>query len=265
MQCVILDIMNEINNPQLPAQQIQIKKGLSPKLLLLVAILFGCLCGSVGFVSGFVLRGDGSANGVVSPTPALVTNTPVATITVTVTPTETAQDPDTYEGWISYILSDCQIRLKAPAEWQPGKRGEFDTCGSFKAGTDSFTDFTTYEGLAIFFMPFLSSKTSESLFAFDRENSKDYISNLDFRGTFSFGNDFLLDDVQTRKLNGKDITQARIERKNSGIADYIFYSVAGRDYVIAIGGTDSLKQKALIDDMLASIEFIEPLNTRTNE
>ncbi|KXK09758.1 MAG: hypothetical protein UZ20_WS6002000326 [candidate division WS6 bacterium OLB21] len=67
------------------------------------------------------------------------------------------------------------------------------------------------------------------------------------------------------KLNGKDITQARIERKNSGIADYIFYSVAGRDYVIAIGGTDSLKQKALIDDMLASIEFIEPLNTRTNE
>lgn len=213
---------------------------------------------------GFSLRS--SLQGTVTPTPTpSPTPTPLVTTTVTgtVTPTATT-DPDAYDGWSTYVLSDCNIRIKVPSDWYPGKRGDLGACGSFRTipntGFDTFDD---YEGTLVIFAPFLDDSESESVLAFPQEDYNAYLDRVETDPVKAGDSkDLLIGDVRESLLIDKPTKRATIRRVATGTSEHIFYGLFGREFVIMSGGTTLAENQETIDLMLASIQFIEPIQGR---
>jgi len=239
-------------------QQISTVKKVKPLTLLFVLFMCGGL--TVGFLLGFVARGlfssGNGGNGQPTPTPSGV----VPSVDVSVSPTPTGDGnggngEDDYDGWIQYVLSDCQIKLLGPAEFTPGLRGEQGTCGSFTVGSNqTISSFDNYPGMFMLFMPFL--KQEDSLYGFKEEDVERYIDNLVTDPTKVRNNDLLLNESDFT-LAGKEVKLYEIKRFGLGTANFIFYEELGREYVIIYSGEALGDFKGDVELLLRSVVTIE--------
>ncbi len=233
------------------------------KPLTSVLVLFICGGLTVGFIGGFLTRGLFAETPVVSPstTPTPVITGPAVSITGSVSPTPSQPGDDkSYEGWIRYVLSDCEIKLLGPKEFSPGLRGEQGTCGSFTAASNQTVgNFDSFDGMFMLFMPFLEAK--DSTYGFKNANNvAEYLQSL--------GTDPVKDKARDVKLSEEPITIAgtdtkilKIQRVGMGTAFHIFYKLYGKDYVIIFGGKKQTDFTTQIDLLLKSIESLQANNS----
>jgi len=245
-------------NPQVqPAKPLAKVKPLSSLL-----VLFLCAGLSVGFIGGFLSRGLFSETPVVSPsaTPTPSAIGPSVSITGSVSPTPSEPDSTAYEGWIQYVLSGCEVKLLGPKEFTPGLRGEQGTCGSFTAGSNqTVSNFDTFDGMFMIFMPFLDQK--DSSYGFVNANSvSEYITTLGTDPVKDKNRDIKLSE-EPIKIANTDTQILKIQRQTLGTAYHIFYKLYGKDYVIIFGGKKQTDFTTQIDLLLRSIESLQANNS----
>jgi len=246
--------------PQTPPAKTS-QKGDRLKVMLGVVVLLGCAFLTCGFVVGYSIRSGLEAEPTLTPTPVEDTPTPSPTPTEEgETPTPTP-DEDLYEGWSTFVLPECNIRLQVPPEWYPGKRGDLGACGSFRTIENTgFDSFNNYEGTLLIFSRFLDQRESDSVLAFPDDEYRGYLNRIETDpAERDEVEDLLIGDVRERLLIDKNSTRAEIDRAVIGTAEHIFYELFGRQYVILYGGETVPDNIDEIEHILNSIEFQEPI------
>lgn len=245
---------------QQPQNQPTSNKGDKLKLILGGVVLLGFVFLACGFFVGFTIRSglDVQVEPTPTPTPS-PTLTPSPTTSI-VEPTDTP-DPGAYDGWSTFVLSDCNVRVKVPPTWYSGKRGDLDACGSFRTientGFDGFDD---YAGTLIVFTQMFNERDSDSVLAFKYDEAERYLKAIETDPEKATPDeDLLLGDVREEVLVDKDVTRALINRASIGVSEHIFYALFGTEYAIIYGGQTLDASQDEINLILQSIEFIQPL------
>lgn len=236
----------------------QPKKQSKTKILLLVFLVFNCISLTAGFLGGLTV-GSLAGNGNATPTPtATVSATPVTSKTPTLTPSVSVTHEDNpYSEWIQYVLSDCQLRLYAPSEFLPGRRGEQGSCGSFATVSSSFTNFDDFPGVFIIFTPYIPDK--DEMFGHNSKTIAQYLTSLTTDATKQTELKDVLISEEELVLSNQKTKVYKIDSLKLGTASYIFYSVAGKEYQIAWGGQNTSQFAKTIDLLIKSIEFTSPV------
>lgn len=250
--------MNSPVQPQTEITNTQTTKKRGTRIILVLVLLVLCITFTSGIGLGYMV---GINQKVVIPTVTpTVSPTPTTVVTVTTTPTTSPTNPpdDLYKGWVQYILADCNIKLLAPPDWTPGKRGEDGTCGSFRLPVDNqASGFSDYQGLLVVFTKF----SIESKYAFtEREGIDKYLERIPREADdFRENKDFLV-KMQPSTVAGVDATYAEIKRAGLGDTKNMFYKLFGTEYAIIWGGSNSESLTFVVETMLKSIQSVQPVD-----
>ncbi|MFQ5493191.1 MAG: hypothetical protein ACE5DX_03470 [Candidatus Dojkabacteria bacterium] len=231
-------------------------------IVIIIVLISACALFSVGFATGYSAGYSvgQSNNGGNSPTPTTkptATVEPSISVTPSVEPTNGEENP--YDGWVQYVLSDCQLKLMAPPDWTPGKRGEEGACGTFKIPeSEAFENFNSFAGVYMVFSPMMLELDSK--WGFVVEETADYLEGLnDDPERAHPSRDLRVGDIEDFAFAGDTFSKTSILRHTLGKAEHVFYDVFGNDYVIFWGGSAVDGHQANIDLILKSVEFLQPV------
>lgn len=163
-------------------------------------------------------------------------------------------EPMGVSEWPTFVLSSCNLRLKVPEDWVPNRVGELGSCGMYRSTDAVFSNFDDFPGIVLVVMPM----ASESIFwDANRGDAASYISTLDKRATSSTTKDRFVESGEVVFIS-QVVQKVVIDRRLTGQSTNLFYESFGKDYVIIWGGQEVESDSEVIDDIIGTMEFLQP-------